>query len=298
MVIVKLYGGLGNQLFQYALGRKIAAKNSAALKLDVLTGFENDFYRRKYCLAYFNIQERFASLEEVTALTRPRMAERVRAKLLRRQPRAARTYIRERHFHFDSHVLNLPDGIYLDGYWQSEKYFIDIQEIIRKEFTVKTALTDMNLKIAKDIIKTNSICIHVRRLHGISGDKVDGHAVKTHGSASLDYYYNAIKYFSDKYNELHFFVFADETEWAEDNIKPDAPTTYITHNASDKGYEDLRLMSYCKHFIIANSTFSWWGAWLNPRKDKMVLAPSQWFGKEEQASRKMHDLLPASWIVL
>lgn len=298
MVIVKLYGGLGNQLFQYALGRKIAAKNSASLKLDVLTGFENDFYRRNYSLAYFNIQECFASLEEVAALTRPRMSERVRAKLLRRPPRPPQTYIREKHFHFDPDVLNLPDGIYLEGYWQSEKYFIDIQEIIRKEFTVKTELTDMNLKIAKDIIKTNSICIHVRRLHGISGDKVNVHAVKTHGSSSLDYYYSAIKYFSDKYSELHFFVFADDPEWAKDNIKPDAPTTYVTHNTSDKDYEDLRLMSNCKHFVIANSTFSWWGAWLNPRKDKIVLAPNQWFGKERQSSRKMDDLLPANWFVL
>ncbi len=293
MVIVKLYGGLGNQLFQYALGRKIAAKNSVALKLDVLTGFENDFYRRKYSLGHFNIQENFASLKEITALTKRPIVERVLSRTLRRPPKTASTYIREKlSFHFDPDILSLPNGVYLDGYWQSEKYFLYIQEIIRKEFTVKTSLTGMNLKIAREIIKTNSICVHVRRLHGLSGGNVNERAVKKLGAVSLDYYYNAIKYLSDKYSGSHFFIFGDDLEWVRENLKLPYSMTVVDHNGPDKAYEDLRLMSQCKHHIIANSSFSWWGAWLAQRRDKIVFAPKSWHACEKFDTS---DLIPDKW---
>jgi hypothetical protein len=271
MVIVKLYGGLGNQLLQYAIGRRISVDNNVRLKLDASTGFQNDFYKRKYSLSHFNILENFASPEEI----------------------AASTHIREKHFHFDPDIFSQPNDIYLDGYWQSEKYFESIKEIIRKEFSVKQPLKSINLRIANEMAGTNSVCVHFRRLHGISDGKVDARAVNMHGAASLDYYYRCVEQLTQTVKNPHFFIVSDDPEWVRDNLKLPYPTTLIDHNGADKDYEDLRLMSLCKHDIIANSTFSWWGAWLNPEKDKIVFVPERWFNTDEHDTK---DLIPDEWI--
>jgi len=295
MIITRLIGGLGNQMFQYAVGRRMAHLLGTELKLDIT---EFDYYRprtfRTYSLGNFNIQEKFASLKEVAALARPTILERMRAKVLRRPPRPPQTYIKEKHFHFDSEIMKLPDGVYLDGYWQSEKYFADIAEINRRELTVKVPQTGKNKELGEQINSCESVSLHVRR-----GDYAsDPHINKVHGCCSRDYYLRCVEFINSKVKNAQFYVFSDESQWVAGNLKLSCSMTIVNHNNTFKDYEDLRLISQCKHHIIANSSFSWWGAWLNPRKDKMVLAPSQWFGKEEQASRKMHDLLPASWIVL
>ena len=271
MVIVKLYGGLGNQLFQYATARALAIRNDALLKLDASSGFERDFYKRRYSLNHFNIPENFASPEEITAAT----------------------HIREKHFHFDPEFCSLRGDVYLDGYWQSERYFKSIEDTIREELSVRRPLADVSRRIADEMAETNSVCVHLRRLHGISGGQVDVRGVNIHGAASLDYYYRCIERLTQTVKDPHFFVFSDDPGWARENLKLPYPTLLVAHNGPDNDYEDLRLMSLCKHHIIANSTFSWWGAWLNPGKDKRVFVPERWFNTNEHDTR---DLIPESWV--
>jgi glycosyltransferase involved in cell wall biosynthesis len=271
MVIVKLYGGLGNQLFQYATARALAIRNNAILKLDASSGFERDFYKRRYGLNCFNIPENFASPEEI----------------------AASTYIKEKHFHFDPQVCSLRGDVYLDGYWQSEKYFKSAEEVIREELSIRRPLEGVSRRIADEMAATNSVCVHFRRLHGISGDQVDVHGVNIHGAASLDYYYRCIERLTQTVRDPHFFVFGDDPGWTREHLKLPYSTMIVAHNGPDKDYEDLRLMSLCRHHIIANSTFSWWGAWLNPRKGKMVFVPEQWFNAAEHNTK---DLIPESWV--
>lgn len=292
MVIVKIIGGLGNQMFMYAAGRRLAHVLGVELKLDI-RGFET-YKLRRYSLGSFNIQEKFASAEEVAALTKRGSIERVLAKLLCRPRRPAPTHIREKHFHFDPEILSLPDGVYLEGYWQSEKYFTDIAGIIRQEFTVKPVQTGKNRELGEEIALCESVSLHIRREDYVSNPHVN----QVHGLCDIDYYFRCVEHLTQTVKNPHFFVFSDDPKWARDSLKQPYPTTLVEHNKADKDYEDLRLMSQCKHHIIANSSFSWWGAWLHPREDKIVIAPKQWFGKEQQASRKMNDLLPATWILL
>lgn len=290
MVITRLIGGLGNQMFQYAAGRRLAHVLGTELKLDI-TEFDNYKFRtfRTYSLGNFNIREKFASLEEVAALTRPTILERIRAKVLRKPPRPPQTYIREKHFHFDPEIMRLPDGVYLDGYWQSEKYFADIAEINRREFTVKVPQAGKNKELGEQINSRESVSLHVRR-----GDYAsDPQTNKMHGCCGKDYYLCCVEHVTQLVKNPHFFIFSDDPEWTRDNLKLPYPMTLVEHNVGNKDYEDLRLMSQCKHHIIANSSFSWWGAWLNPRKDKMVLAPKQWFAKRKASTQ---DLIPAQWL--
>ena len=176
---------------------------------------------------------------------------------------------------------------------ETKTIIIDIAEIIRREFTVKVPQTRKNKKLEKEIISCESISLHIRR-----GDYVsDAHINKLHGCCSIDYYLRCVKLMNTKVKNAHFFIFSDEPEWVSDNLKLPSPMTVIDRNGADKDYEDLHLMSQCRHHIIANSSFSWWGAWLNPRRDKMVFAPKQWFGQEKQATRSMEDLTPATWIL-
>jgi len=292
MIITKLIGGLGNQMFQYADGRRLAHVLGAELKLDI-SEF-NTYKLRTYSLGNFNIREKFASSEEVAALTSPTTLERIFAKVRRRQPRPPRTYIKEKHFHFDPDILNLPNDVYLDGYWQSEKYFADISGIIRREFTVKVPWTGENKELGEQINSCESVSLHVRR-----GDySSDPHTNKVHGCCGIDYYLRCVEFINSKLKHAHFFAFSDDPQWVADNLKLPYSMTIVGHNNMSKEYEDLRLIGQCKHHIIANSSFSWWGAWLNPREDKIVFAPKQWFGNEEQASRKMDDLFPDGWILL
>ena len=289
MIIVRLIGGLGNQMFQYAAGRRLAHVLGVELKLDI-AGFEN-YKLRTYSLGNFNIQENFASAEEVGALRTLKrgMVERVLAKVLHKRS----THIRQKHFHFDPAIPTLADGVYLDGYWQSEKYFADIAEIIRREFTVKFPQTGKNRDLAEMIASRESVSFHVRRGDYVSNPKMK----QEHGTCEPDYYSRCVEQLTRTVKGPHFFVFSDDPEWSRDNLKQPYPTTFVGHNKTDKDYEDLRLMSQCRHHIIANSSFSWWGAWLNPRKDKMVFAPRQWFAEEQQASKKTDDLLAATWII-
>ena len=289
MIITRLFGGLGNQMFQYAAGRRLACILGVELKLDV--SWIEKFKSREYFLGNFNIKENFASASEIAVMA---PTGRLGHALAKKWPKKWPKYIQEKHFHFDPDILNLPDGVYLKGYWQSEKYFLDISEIIHREFTVKIPPSDKNKELSETIASKNSVSIHIRRGDYIATQKT----TQCHGACDLGYYFRCIDYLKQLVNNAHFFIFSDDIEWAQTNLKKLHPVTFVDFNRPDKAYEDLRLMSQCKHHIIANSTFSWWGAWLNPGKDKIILAPKQWFAKKMQDSMKMEDLFPSAWIRL
>lgn len=289
MIIVKLIGGLGNQMFQYAAGRRLAEKNRAELKLDI--GAFKNYELRKYGLDVFNIREQFATEREIEVLTvtKQGITEKALNRLFNRQARRPASFIAQKHFHFDPVILKLEDPVYLDGHWQSEKYFLDIEDIIRKEFTITVGQDAVNKKTSESITGSESVSIHVRR-----GDYVSNEATKQyHGICSIEYYHKAINMITGKIKEPHLFVFSDEPDWVKRYLKSNCPVTYIDFNGRDKAYEDLRLMSLCKHHIIANSSFSWWGAWLCQYPDKTVYAPAKWFNGD---SINTKDLLPDGWL--
>lgn len=294
MIIVKLMGGLGNQMFQYAAGRRLAHVHNVPLKLDLswFNNIENVNTARRYELHIFNITADTASPEEVALFKKDRLS--AFPDLIKKIINAATLlqnskWIREKHYHFDPAVLELPDNVYLEGYWQSEKYFSDIERVIRKEFTVKIEPDPLNRQIADAIDRSEAISIHVRR-----GDYVLNPATREfHGICTLDYYRAAIEKIASHTQRPHFYFFSDEPEWVKENLSPGYPATIIDHNGPDKAYEDMRLMSLCRHHVIANSSFSWWGAWLCGNPEKIVIAPKRWFNKPDIST---DDLIPETWI--
>ena len=265
MIITKLTGGLGNQLFQYALGRHIAYIHNTDLKLDVSI-YEND-PKRHYSLLPFNIKSIIAQTDEISNLN----------------------IVKEKAFSFDENILKTPNDSYLDGYWQSEKYFKDILETIKKEISLKDKFSDKIEKIAENIKNTSSISIHIRRGDYIKEAKTNAF----HGTCSNEYYIKGVKKISESIENPTIFVFSDDIKWCQDNLSFSYPTIFINENNSIKDYEEIILMSLCKHNIIANSSFSWWGAWLNNNPKKIVIAPKRWFANDKIDSS---DIIPLSWI--
>jgi Glycosyl transferase family 11 len=298
MIIVKLTSGLGNQMFQYAAGRFLSEKYSTLLKLDI-SDFELPREYRKYGLHCFNIWEHIASPYEIAAFKKRELKQtsRILSSLFTRlipyqlDPNIPFKGIvfKEPHFHFDSNFFKVPNNTYLEGYWQSEKYFGEINDIIQREFTVKYAQDSKNQYISDLINKTNSVSLHIRR-----GDYIRNPIIAAlHNICELDYYDRAINYIADKVSQPHFFIFSDEPRWVTENFSLKFPATVIDYNGPSRNYEDLRLMSLCRHQIIANSSFSWWGAWLNANPEKIVITPVKWFGELDCDTK---DLIPDGWL--
>ena len=245
MVIVRLIGGLCNQLFQYAAALQIAYSNDVPLKLDVSAFKSYDLHG--YSLKHFNITEEFTSSQEVDRFKRATPTKLLVRLLQRLGPYNRRSWIRERHFHFDPAILNVSGDVYLEGYWQSEQYFKEIEPLLRQEFTVKTSPDAKNAEMAEQIQSVPSVSVHVRRGDYASNPITQG----VLGLCPLEYYYEAVRILSETLPELHLFVFSDDPQWADQNLEFDYPTTFVAHNNADKNFEDLRLMSLCRHHIIA-----------------------------------------------
>jgi hypothetical protein len=294
MIIVRLLGGLGNQMFQYAAARRLAFFRKTELKLDVsfLEGAQQGCTPRAFELKHFNINATLASPRELEDLTQQKRSRPEsflhRFRQITGQRKIQLHVIRERHFHFDPSILYVPDNSYLEGFWQSERYFEDTSDILRREFTVKYPLSGENLKVSKAIHAENSVSIHIRR-----GDYVHDEATRrTHGVCGLDFYLRCVDRVAEKVLDPHFFIFSDEPEWAREHFRFPFPMTFVTNNGLDKGYEDLRLMSLCRHNIVANSSLSWWGAWLNGNSEKIVIAPAKWLEDERHCT---FDIIPDKW---
>lgn len=287
MIIVKMIGGLGNQLFQYALGRTIAHKKNTSLKIDI-TPFKT-YNLHKYALGNFNIIENFATEEEIRRLKYPSGMRFLPSKLIQAsKPYYNRSSVKEKTFNFDKNIAKVPQDVYLDGYWQSEKYFVDIGDIIRNEFIVTSPQEGLNQALADQIKSCESVSLHIRRGDYVSNSNTN----MIHGTCDIDYYMRCIECITKTVENPHFFVFSDDIEWARLNLKLPYPITFIDNNGPEKNYEDLRLMTQCRHNIIANSSFSWWGAWLNKNPYKIVVAPKNWFNTNERSTK---DLIPGGW---
>jgi hypothetical protein len=284
MIITQLKGGLGNQLFQYALGRSLAQKYNVPLRLD--TSWFGIVPNRQYDLGNFAISGTVATPEEIDQVKGSlitRLADRMK-------PYYRRTSITEQAFQFDPHILSAGPNTYLDGYWQSEKYFKDIAPLIRNEFTVTAQPTGKNKELLQQIQETTAVSLHVRR-----GDYVANKSFNNfHGTSPIEYYEAAVAHIASKVKKPHFYIFSDDPSWTKEHLIFDYPMTFVTGN--DKAaQEDLRLMSNCQHFIVANSTFSWWGAWLASSPKKSIIAPKVWFKAKPNDEI---DLIPKDWIRL
>jgi hypothetical protein len=286
MIIVKIIGGLGNQMFQYALGRHIAFKNNVGLKLDI-SAFDDGYKLHSYGLNNFNIDEKIATKEEILILSKYGRLKDIFYNFFD-VPYHKRKYVREKDYPFDPDILKITDNAYLDGYWGSEKYFLEIETIIRKDFALKRDSDPVNLTIADKILGTNSVSVHFRRGDYITNPKTNA----IHGLCSQDYYFKAIEDVCNYVSDPHFFIFSNDPEWVKENFSIPFPMHVITVNGPEKNYEDLHLMSLCKHHIIANSTFSWWGAWLCTNKDKRVYTPKSWYNVDYINQK---DTFPESW---
>ena len=279
-------------MFQYAAARSLSLDLGYSLKLDV-SGFTTYKLHQGFELTrIFNGPFALASDFEVRRILgwrRSPLAQRVLLNTRLSGLRSDRLVI-EPHFNHWAGIKNITDDSYMIGYWQSEHYFINSESSIRNEFTFRLPVSDLNVEISNKIKSNNSVGLHVRR-----GDYFNNAQTKAvHGLASIDYYNLAVRYIRDKVNLPHLFIFSDDIDWVKDNLKTDLPCTYLNHNNGQESYADMRLMSLCSHQIIANSSFSWWGAWLNPSPDKVVIAPRNWFATEVDTK----DLIPTSWITL
>jgi Glycosyl transferase family 11 len=290
MIVSRLLGGLGNQLFQYAVGRALAIKHKTELRLD--TSAFAAYPLRSYALGHFNIEGSVLSDNERQRLRIVDPPVSRFDRLIRRVAGGSGIpVIKERSYEFDPKVLDAPETCYLDGYWQSPKYFSTIDLQIRNELTVCDPLLGRNRDLAEQMNHGASVSLHVRR-----GDYVSNpHTGRYHGTCGPEYYQAAEELLRQRFGTLRIFVFSDDPDWAESNLQLRSPATVLRHNGPDKDYEDLRLMTYCKHHIVANSTFSWWGAWICARSDKIVIAPRDWFREAPLTSK---DLVPDSWIRL
>lgn len=282
-IITNIIGGLGNQFFQYATGRAISYKTGLPLVLDI-SEFEN-YQLRNFLLNEYNIHAEIISRDTALSFKGENRWQRYLNRFIRKR------FIVEKEFAFDSSILDISKPVFLYGYWQSEKYFVEIRDILLKELTLKSPLSGLNLDMATHIQTSQSVALHVRRGDYISGKK----NTEKYAICSLDYYKQSIQYFAHSTKNPYFFIFSDDHAWVKENLRIDYPTVFVDHNPPSSACEDLRLMSLCQHQIIANSSFSWWAAWLNPNPNKIVIAPQKWFN---DLSINTSDLIPDQWIRL
>lgn len=300
-IVARVCGGIGNQLFIYSAARRLALFNDAELVLDHVSGFARDrLYRRHYQLDHFQIASRKASPWE-----RLEPFSRVRRYLLRRinesRPFVERSYLCQEGVDFDPRLLTIQTRLtlYLEGYWQSEKYFKDVESQIRKDLTIIPPSDSTNRAIADQIARDEAVAVHVRFFDEPEPRNKRTGPTATGNNASGDYYYRAIKELERRVLSAHYYIFSDRPDDARARIPlPDERITLVHHNQGDAmAYADLWLMSQCKHFIIANSTFSWWGAWLATNPHKIIIAPGfekrdgkMWWG--------FYGLIPDEWVTI
>jgi len=299
MIIARIRGGLGNQLFQYAAARALAWYKGVPLKLDLYTYDKRK--SRSFGLDQFKIDATLATRSEVHQFTGSNFLVRFLNK--RENYLRCPQVLSQPHYHFYSDFFSMPTPIYLSGYWQSEKYFVNFDTQLRQQILLNRPLGDSAAKWKGLIEKNNSIAIHIRR-----GDySANSNYNSFFGTLPISYYEKALEEMKRKVSAPQFFVFSDDLEWCKQNLSFLADVTFVSHNEPVSPAEDLILMSFCKHQIIANSTFSWWGAWLNRNPEKQVIAPGTWFQSSYSASKlpiyavryyNTKDLLPESWIKL
>lgn len=293
-IIVKLNGGLGNQLFQYAFARGVSSRLKTDFKLD-LTAFGRYYTHDPYLLHRFDISPAIAGDLDMCGFVWLRKHHAFFESLYSRIRSSGMDlpwYCRERGFRFDPGVFSRKGATYFDGFWQSEEYFKHIGDEIREELKLKEPLSEHGREIDASIGTTQAVSLHMRHY------PVEDGALAWHGICSTEYYRQALELVAKRVADPHLFVFSDNYPWVRKHLVPiiesrGLPYTLVENDDSKNG-EDMILMSHCKHHIIANSSFSWWGAWLNPSADKLVIAPQKWFANAPKNDTT--DLIPKEWV--
>ena len=280
MIIIKIKGGLGNQLFQYAVGRAVALHHKSPLKLD-LTMFKT-YELHKYLLDQFAIQADMATENEISEL---KGGNNLLFSALRKAGLVKRkSYLKEkRSSYFDASVFQ-NDNVYLDGYWQNELYFSGIRELLLRELASISSMSDEGYAYWKCIKKSNSVSLHIRRGNYLN--------LKNVNVLDVDYYIKAVDYLRKSIENPTFFIFSDDLEWCKNSLGFLDNSIFVDRTKTE--IDDLKLMSFCQHNIIANSSFSWWGAWLNQNSKKTVIAPKDWLLNDPGSS----NVILSDWVKL
>ena len=290
MIISNVIGGLGNQMFQYACGRAVSLRTKQPL---YMATDQFDGYKLHYGFELnrvFNIEAQEVAPCEIRRLLSWQARPRVRQLLGRPAMHWAtgRNWANEPHFHYWPGIKYVRGSKYIHGYWQSERYFADVAEQIRQDFFFQMPWDESDLAVRDRMRHHPCASMHVRR-----GDYALKKNRDIFGLCDLDYYRSAVQILRTRVPGVRLFVFSDDPDWFEGQMGP-ALGQYeiVRHNSGRRNANDMRLMSLANHHIIANSSFSWWGAWLNPTVDKIIVTPKQWFldGTNDM------DLIPSSWM--
>ncbi len=308
MIVVKLTGGLGNQMFQYAFGRVLSIKNKVPLKLDTSFFIREkprpliSFTLRNFDLDIFNIRAEIATPKEISQLSQYPMRSITdlffKAENRLNQPifKKIRGFLEPPYFYrfgfdlFNPKSLEINSSSYLEGQWVSEKYFKEYEKNIREDFTFRAPLLPESRELASYIQNSQSVCLNVRRADFVNNPDTK----RFHGLLEVEYFNKAMNLLERQVNRPYYFVFSDDLGWCKENLKSTSPIHFVEHvHAGLKFGNYLQLMTHCKHFIIPNSTFGWWAAWLSQNKNKIVIAPKRWF-----ASSKINtdDVIPENWL--
>ena len=281
-----IHGGLGNQMFQYAIGLSVSLKNNVKYEIDLQKMKNYDL--RDFSLNKFNISADVCDKSISKKFKSNKYKEFIEKVLNRFGVYLGDKFYEKNEFYYDKSVFFM-DKVYLKGYWQSFKYFVPIRNIILEEFSLKKDLSNENSNTLEKIkSKKESVALHIRRGDYISNSKNN----KLYNVVGLDYYKEAVEIVNKKIKNPTFFIFSDDIDWVAENLKISGEVFYASNKKVNIPEEELILMSKCKHNIIANSTFSWWGAWLNQNSNKNVIAPKCWMSTIEY----LDDLYPKDWI--
>jgi hypothetical protein len=271
-------------MFQYAAGRALASRLGVPLKLDVSWFVCKK--SRSYALAPFLISGMLCDSSEFLPDFLRFVWNRVAHRLAWR--RMGLPVFRERHFHFDASLKMLGHPVYLDGYWQSELYFSECRDVLMRNFLLRDDPPENCRALMDRMATVDAICVHVRR-----GDYVSNRlTADVHGLCTMDYYQTGLSLVAKGLATPHCFIFSDDPEWVRARFSLQLPMTIVDINQPEDAHWDLHLMSCCRHFVIANSSLSWWGAWLGRDPSKRVVAPAKWFQNSPHDTR---NLIPETW---
>jgi hypothetical protein len=281
---------MGNQMFQYALGQRLAKELDTKVKYDLSALLDRsrgpDFVYRNFDLDIFNLKLEFTNSPKLLKVLSKLKSSSV-TRYFREQVKKGKTYIKEEGFHYQEDLMAHPvDEAVYEGWFQSYKYLEGIEREIYKDFTFKHDIIKDSIKLHEEILSCNAVCLNVRRTDFVANDNLN--------VTSLSYFEKGAKMIGERVADPQFYIFSDDVHWCKENIKLPFPMQVVDHK--HKGYKFgnyLQLMSSCKHFIIPNSSFAWWGAWLSTSTEKIVITPANWFNDK---TIDTSDLVPADWI--
>jgi len=292
MITAQLNGGLGNQLFQYSAAKSLALRHNVPLRLDISSFLRENLPELEvprdfelYNFTGVNDETCRLSAEENEAII-AFLKKKSLAKLL---PNYKRKIYSEPFYHFDPNFFNSRKNVLLRGQWQSEKYFSCYRNHFLHALQLRGNLVQNCQAKANEMRSCNSVSVHVRRADYLRKQII----LEWHGVMGKDYYQQAFAILKQKIGSFKPFYFTDDPEWVIENLLPLQSGELVSGTSTQNHYEDFYLISQCKHNIIANSSFSWWGAWLNQNPGKIVIGPKKWF---DQGPKDTFDILPEAWI--